>query len=58
MKNAVVVTDPDNASEITEAKIGPTHGVQISPKLNPKTKPPINPSLLLLDFAPCLSTHS
>ena len=40
------VTIPVRASEITEAKIGPTHGVQRSPKESPIKNPGIKPGLV------------
>ena len=43
MNNASKVTVPVIASEITEASIGPTHGVQRSPTEKPMSKPPPNP---------------
>ncbi len=43
IKNAAPETAPVKANEITDAKIGPTHGVQINPKLIPTTNPPPKP---------------
>src|SRR3989338_3873660 len=45
IKNADSVTSPLKASEITEASIGPTHGVHKSPMLIPIKIPPKKPSL-------------
>src|SRR3989344_532018 len=43
---AVPVTEPVKAREMTEARMGPTQGVQIKPKLIPTTTPPKKPDLL------------
>ena len=45
MRNALPVTSPERASEITDARIGPTHGAQRSPRLAPSKRPPENPVL-------------
>ena len=45
---ASVVTLLVAARVIMEAKIGPTHGVQRSPRLKPTNNPLINPSFVLL----------
>jgi hypothetical protein len=43
MKNAAKFTWLVTASVMTDAKIGPTHGVHISPRLRPIKTPPPNP---------------
>src|SRR3989344_5913861 len=44
MKNALPVTLPVRAREMTDANMGPTQGVHISPKLKPTRIPLRNPS--------------
>jgi len=45
IKKASKVTAPVIAREITDARIGPTHGVQRSPTEKPISNPPPNPVL-------------
>lgn len=45
IKNASKVTVPVIASDITDARIGPTQGVQRSPTEKPISSPPLNPVL-------------
>jgi len=42
-KNALPVTLPVIASEMTDARIGPTQGVQSNPRLMPMNIPPVKP---------------
>lgn len=48
IKKASVVTVPVRASEMTDAKIGPTQGVHNSPMENPIKIPPQNPLFVLV----------
>lgn len=47
MINASRVTVPEIASDITDARIGPTHGVQRRPSERPMRRPGPNPGLAL-----------
>ncbi|OGJ49255.1 hypothetical protein A2229_02340 [Candidatus Peregrinibacteria bacterium RIFOXYA2_FULL_33_7] len=46
--NASNVTVPVIARDMTEARMGPTHGVQSSPSENPINRPGANPDWILL----------
>ena len=50
IRNAEPVTDPVKANVITDASMGPTQGVQTSPRLTPTKIPLINPSSVGLVF--------
>jgi len=43
MRKAVVVIELVAARVITEARMGPTQGVQTIPRLSPTMKPPLRP---------------